>query len=241
MQAIVLAGGKGERLWPITATIPKAMVQLLRKPLLRYHIDWLASEGVSSVVLACGYRANSISDYLAQNAIESLDIRLSIEEKPLGRGGAARRAATLLPSPNKPCIVSHGDIITDIPLGEVFDAHCKAGTTLTMILVPYRSRFGVATLGDNGFVRDFRERPRLPYWINSGILVVSPEFFRNLPAEGDEESTIRMLIERHRVSSFCTTHYWRPVDSRKDISEAEKELALPNLPHENPHDLAQSA
>lgn len=233
MQAIVLAGGKGERLWPFTMNLPKAMVRVAGQPLLLHHLDWLERQGVTNAILACGYKASIIIDFLTTNPRDHLDTQFSLEDSPLGRGGAIKQATLLLPRSAEPAILSQGDIITDIPIGEAVESHLASDAVLTMVLVPYRSRFGVAEVGSDGFVRTFREKPRLPYWANTGIFVASPEFYQHLPDVGDEDDALRRLSEDHRVGAFCTPYYWRSVDTPKDITEAESDLALPSLPHES--------
>lgn len=209
------------------------MVEVLCKPILSYHLRWLANEGVTNLVLACGYKSEAIVAYCSQNPIAGLNIRFSFETEPLGRGGAAREAAKLLPYQKQPSIISQGDTITDIPIGDAWRTHRDSGAILTLIVVPYRSRFGVVDIGDDGFVSRFREKPRLPYWANAGTFIASPEFFDCLPERGDEDETIQRLAEQYRVSTFRTNHYWRSVDMQKDIIEAEADLSLPSLPHED--------
>jgi len=233
MQAIVLVGGKGERLWPLTMSIPKVMVRVAGKPLLSHHLDWLEHQDVTNAILACGYMASTVIDFLTANPRDHLETQFSLENSPLGRGGAIKRAALSLPHPAEPAILSQGDIITDIPIKEVIESHSASDAVLTMILVPYRSRFGVAEVGSDNFVRTFREKPRLPYWANTGIFVASPEFYGYLPDVGDEDDALRCLSESHQIGAFCTSCYWRSVDTPKDIVEAESDLALPLLPHES--------
>lgn len=241
MQAIILAGGKGDRLRPLTASTPKVMTLICGRPIIRYHLEWLKEEGVTDAVIACGYLAGVIEDYLKDNPIDDLSIKFSREKIPLGRGGASRKAAKYLPYQNQPCILSQGDIISDMPLAEAYRKHLESVSALnillTALLIPYRSRYGVVELGLDGLVQRFREKPRLPYWANTGIFVASPEFFSFLPHQGDEDETIEYLSSKELVGSFCTYFYSRTVDTLKDVHEAEIDLSLPVLPHEEPFHL----
>lgn len=238
MQAIVLAGGKGERLWPLTASVPKVMTLICGKPILRYHLDWLKDEGVTDVVVACGYLAEFIESYLNENPIKGLSIRFSCESTPLGRGGAAKRAAKYLPHQKSSCILSQGDIISDMPLAEAYRKHLHAvqrlNILLTALLVPYRSRYGVIELEPGGLIARFREKPRLPYWANTGIFIAEPKFFDFLPEQGDEDAAIENLALKRLVGSFCTQFYSRTIDTIKDVHDAVVDLSLPKLPHEDP-------
>ena len=238
MQAIVLAGGKGERLWPLTTSTPKVMTLLCGKPLIRYHLEWLKKEGITDAVIACGYLAGVIKDYLENNPVDDLSIKFSCEGTLLGRGGASRKAAKYLPYQDRPCVLSQGDIISDMPLAEAYRKHLESVSALniilTALLIPYRSRYGVIELGSDGLIQRFREKPRLPYWANTGIFIASPEFFNFLPDQGDEDRTIEYLSSKELVGSFCTHFYSRTVDTLKDVHEAEIDLSLPMLPHEEP-------
>lgn len=232
MQAIVLAGGSGKRMWPLTQEIPKPMVEVAGKPLLYHHLLWLAKQGVKDVIIAAGYRAETISYFINQNDFGQLNAVCVAEQTPLGRGGAIKHSAQYLPKPDDATILSQGDIITDIPVGEAVMEHLRSATMITLVLVPYRSRFGVVEIDPAGLVRDYREKPRLPYWANTGIFVASPAFFHHLPDIGEEDATIQSLARERHVGGFRTTHYWRSVDTLKDIAEAKLDLSLPSLPHE---------
>ncbi len=236
MQAIVLAGGKGTRMWPLTATHPKAMMIVKGKPIIRHHLEWLRNEGVREVVIACGHYANAITEYLTLSPIPGLSVIFSIENSPLGRGGAAKRAYALIPTASDPCIISQGDTISDMPLQTALETHIRnsneTGIALTLLLVPYRSRHGVVDLDDCGLVTRFREKPRLPYWAHAGTYLASPDFFRLLPDQGDENDVVENLVSQKKVGSFQSSAYWRSIDTPKDLGEAEVDLALPHLPHE---------
>jgi len=236
MRAIVVAGGKGQRLWPLTESTPKAMVHVAAKPILQYHLEWLKREGVLHAIIACGHLGGVTREYLTSYPIQGLPIVFSFEEHPLGRGGAAKKAFGALSPSDQPCIISQGDIISDVPLREVYRAHeysvATHGIVLTLVLAPYRSRYGVVEIEQSGLVARFREKPRLPYWANTGTFIASPKFFDFLPECGDEDSTIEYLVAAKKVGSFCTNFYSRTIDTPKDIQEAETDLALASLPHE---------
>lgn len=236
MQAIVLAGGKGQRLWPFTQSTPKAMVRVAKKPILQYHLEWLRREGVTDITMACGHLGEVIREYLTAHPMQDLHVTFSFEEHALGRGGAAKKAFRTLPFSDQPYVISQGDIISDVPLGEVYHAHEYAVAThsivLTLVLAPYRSRYGVVEIEQSGLVTRFREKPRLPYWANTGTFIASSAFFNFLPECGDEDATIEYLVAQKKVGSFCTNFYSRTIDTPKDIQEAEADLALPSLPHE---------
>src|SRR3972149_8060071 len=98
MQAIILAGGKGERLRPFTEDRPKCMVEILGVPLLGYQLQWLSSQGVTDVIISCGYRHEVIQNFFGSGEKWGVSLQYSVESQPLGRGGALRLAFGLLAS-----------------------------------------------------------------------------------------------------------------------------------------------
>src|SRR3989337_1124246 len=116
MYTLVLAGGKGERLRPLTADRPKQMVPVGDKPLLEHQIRWMRREGITDVVLLCGYRHEAIRDYFGDGDRWGLRITYSIEDEPLGRGGALKKGFTLVPPEEEIVIATNGDNILTQPL-----------------------------------------------------------------------------------------------------------------------------
>ncbi len=223
MWAIVLAGGRGERLRPLTEKTPKPMIEVLGKPILYRHLAWLASEGIEDVVVACGYKENVIITSLTKNYPPRLNVQFVTKCEPLGRGGAIKKAAQLIPSEKEPVVISYADIITDIPIREVLQLHRERRPLLTLVVVPYRSPFGIAEVADDDYLVGFRERPQLPYWVNSGIFVASREFLDDLPEKGEEERTISIFAKRRQVVAFrATNQLWRSIDTPKDLQELEQ-------------------
>ncbi len=199
MHAIVLAGGKGERLRPFTANRPKAMVEVHGVPLLAYQLRWLRAQGVTDVAIACGYRHEVLQEYFGTGRAWGLAIRYSIEEEPLGRGGALKQAFHALGAPPTLCLATNGDIITDLTLAPALDAHRRSGAAATVVVTPFRSPYGIVEVDEGNRVRGFREKPELPFWINAGIYVLSPEIFPLLPDRGDHEAGASQRTSFHQI------------------------------------------
>lgn len=123
-QAIILAGGKGQRLRPFTDKCPKGMIKVEGKPILEYQIEWLKSYGVAKVIFACGYLSNIIKEYFKDGKEFGVEIQYSLEDEPLGRGGAIKKAWELIKN-NNPVVVMNGDIYTEMDLGKVVDTHMQ--------------------------------------------------------------------------------------------------------------------
>lgn len=226
MQAIVLAGGKGERLRPFTTDRPKAMVEVHGVPLLAYQLRWLRAQGVEQVVIACGYRHETLQSYFGDGASWDLTITYSIEEEPLGRGGALRRAFSALSPTVDLCVATNGDVVTDLLLAPVLNEHRRRDASATVVVTPFRSPYGIVDVDETNRVRGFREKPELPFWINAGIYVLSRAILPLLPERGDhEDTTFPRLAAEGRLAAYPSRAFWRGVDTVKDLEEVAAVLS----------------
>ncbi|MDO8614190.1 MAG: nucleotidyltransferase family protein [Dehalococcoidia bacterium] len=226
MYALIIAGGEGERLRPLTSDRPKPMIEVAGRPILEYQVDWLRAGGVTDVVFLCGYKAQVIREHFGDGSRFGIRAQYSLEEQPLGRGGALRRGYTLAPPQEQLIIGCNGDTLTNQPLAELIAYHRAKDAVATVMLAPLRSPFGIVTVEEDGRISAFQEKPVLPYWINAGIYALDRAFFARLPEKGDHEATtFPELAAEGKLFGFKSNAYWRPVDSIKDLNEAERELA----------------
>jgi NDP-sugar pyrophosphorylase family protein len=226
LYALIIAGGEGERLRPLTNDRPKNMVPVLGKPIAEHQLEWLRAGSVTDILFLCRYKADVLQAHLGDGAAFGMRIGYSVEAEPLGRGGALKLAFGLLPPGETNVIACNSDILTDQPLSDLVDFHEAKRATATVMLSPLRSPFGIVEVTDEGRIESFREKPVLPHWVNAGIYVLSRKFFSYLPDKGDHEtSAFPELASQGRLFGFKSSAYWRPVDSIKDLSEAEKELS----------------
>ena len=231
MYALILAGGKGERLRPLTDTVPKPMINLCGRPILWHQVRWLREAGVTDVVFLVGHLADAVGDYFGDGSEYGVRAHYSRERAPLGRGGALRQGLASLPGDDHPIIATNGDVITDASLAELIadyharrrqnPAHCA-----TILTVPMTSPYGIVDTGADGIVDQFREKAVLPYAINGGVYVFHPRIRDLLPELGDHETTtFPALAAEGCMSAVSTAAFWRSVDSPKDLREAEEHLA----------------
>ena len=225
LQAIILAGGKGERLRPFTDDRPKPMVLILERPILEYQVRWLASQGVKRVVFSAGYRHEVIQSYFEDGAKFGVEIRYAIEDEPLGRGGGIKLAWKELEPGDAPVIATNGDIMTSFELAPMIEAHRQAGAMATIMLTPFVSQYGIVDLADDGKVVGFRAEPVLPYWVNGGVYVLDQRIRGLLPDKGDHEaSTFPRLAEQGKLLAYKSETFWRAVDTVKDLSVVKDHL-----------------
>ncbi len=186
LKAVILAGGEGTRLRPITLSRPKPMAPIGNRPFLEHMLAHLRRHGVTDVILAMGYLPGPIQDYFGDG--ERLGLRLSyvVEDHPLGTAGAARNALGHL---DGTCFVFNGDVFTTIDLGAVLAHHRNRGAGMTLTLTPVEdpSRFGVVVRDPDTRIRQFIEKPRREEaptnLINAGIYVLEPSILGQVPPD----------------------------------------------------------
>lgn len=220
--AIILAGGRGERLRPLTNHKPKVMVDIAGKPILLWQIEWLKSYGITNFILTVSYKYEVIQDFIGDGSKLGIKVSYSIEDTPLGRGGAIKKALKdPLVGNEQNVVATNGDVVTRFDLSKMIVLHEKEKALVTLLLVPYLSRWGVVYVDETNHISGFEEKPRLPFWINGGIYIFNKEVEPLLPQVGDHEKETFPKIERKRFLGFKDEGFWRAVDVVKDRSEAE--------------------
>lgn len=228
MYALILAGGKGERLRPLTDSVPKPMVPVGEKPILEHQIEWLKPAGVTDVVFLVGYRGQAIKDYFGAGSDFGIRAHYSVEDAPLGRGGAIKQGFTEVPEEEDAVLVLNGDIITSQAPGEILDTYRRSKADnpshlATIMVVPMVSPYGLVDIDQDDGVIGFREKVELPFWINAGIYLFNRGIVPELPDLGDHEvETFPHLARAGRISALKSNCFWRSVDSFKDLREAEE-------------------
>jgi mannose-1-phosphate guanylyltransferase len=178
MQAIVLVGGEGTRLRPLTENVPKPALTLVDRPFLAYMIEWLAGHGVTEVVLACGFLPDVLQAALTgEEERAGVRIRYVSEPRPLGTAGAIRFAADALGDGLEDRFLAlNGDVLTDLDLSALLRSHRGSGATATIGLHPVEdsSAFGLVRRGEGGEVQEFLEKTgeAAPGDVNAGIYVL---------------------------------------------------------------------
>ena len=220
MRAIILAGGKGERLRPFTDSCPKGMVKIEGKPILEYQIEWLKQYGIKEIIFACGYKNEIIRDYFKDGKDFSVQIDYSIEDEPLGRGGAIKKAWNTI-TDERAVIVMNGDVFTEMDLNKAINAHKeKQGIIATVCMFPYKSPYGIVRVDNFGLVTSFEEKRTLPYWVNGGIYIFEHALKAYLPENGDHElTTFPELALRGLLFGYKSLDYWKGIDTVKDMHE----------------------
>ncbi len=232
MYALILAGGKGERLRPLTDTLPKPMVPLCGKPILAHQVEWLKAGGVTDVVFLAGYLWETIKDYFGDGREFGVHVHYSVEDSPLGRGGAIRNGFPFVPEEDQTLLALNGDVVTSEIIDNIVDRHrekkqMNPSHLATIMVVPMVSPYGLVEMDQGDDVVGFREKVEMPHWINAGVYVLDRDIFSELPELGDHETdTFPRLAQAGKISAYRSRAFWRSVDSFKDLREAEDHMSL---------------
>jgi NDP-sugar pyrophosphorylase family protein len=228
--ALTIAGGRGERLRPLTDNRPKPMVEINGKPIIGYQVDWMRAQGVTDVVFLTGYMGGMIQDHFGDGSEYGITAHYSMEKTPLGRGGALKKGLSLVPKDVNNVLVANGDIITNQPLKPIEKLHEESGAIGTMMLVPYPSQYGVVESNDQNVVTNFIEKGSLPFWINGGVYLFNRQIESMLPDIGDHEtSTFQDLAKNGRLSVYRSDMVWMSIESPKDLTDISAQINVGNL------------
>lgn len=220
MEAIILAGGKAERLGDAAGGRPKALVPIAGRPLIDYQLALLRAAGVGRVIVSCA--AAQESAFVAALEGSHLEIVVAAEPEPLGRGGGIRFAAAHRQE-RGPLYGLNGDELLDVDLSAVLKQHESGGWAATIVVSPLVSSFGVVDLDAGDVVTGFREAPRLPFWVNSGIYVLTEEALEHFPEKGDHETTaFPKLAAAGRLGAFRHEGTWLTVNTPKELRKADE-------------------
>ncbi len=241
MKAVVLVGGEGTRLRPLTFTTPKPLLPIANQPHLERQLAWLASHGVDEVVLSMGYLPDAFhrhfeSDGDGHDKFGDVVLRYAIEKEPLGTAGAIRFAAEGI---DERIIVCNGDVLTGLDLDAMVRFHDEHGAEATISLTEVEdpSAFGVVPTQADGGVIAFVEKPapgKAPSnWINAGTYVVEPSFLRRIPprlnVSVERETFPRMLARPGLLFGYQSAEYWLDIGTPEKYLQAHTDALAGRL------------
>jgi len=218
LKAIILAGGRGKRLRPITDYVPKPLVPLNNIPIIDWQIKYLKKFGIKEVIICTGYKTEMIQHFLSVKDNFGINIKFSVEKVPLGTGGAIKQAAKSIK--DKSFFVINGDTITNIDLKKLLTKKNAVAA------IELRTKFGIMETVDDK-VTKFREKKEIPdVWMNAGIYHLERQIIKDLPTKGDIEKTV---FPEYAAKGWLNTvkfrnAKWFSVDSFKDMEECSLEV-----------------
>ena len=230
MYALILAGGKGERLRPLTDTLPNPMFPVCGKPILEHQVEWLKMGGLTDVVFLSGYRSDAIENHFGDGKAFGINAHYSVENSPLGRGGAIKAGLSSVPNNEDTVAVLNGDVITEESLNKLMVVHRERKSDnlshmATIMVVPMVSPYGLVDIDSSDTIIGFREKVEMEHWINAGVYLFDRSIANELPDRGDHEtSTFPRLANAGLLAAVKSRKFWQSVDSFKDLREAEERV-----------------
>ena len=217
MKAIILAGGRGKRLRPITDYVPKPLIPLKNIPIIEWQIKYLKKFGISEVIICSGYKTEMIENYLNNKKL-GIKVTFSRESKPLGTGGAIKKVGKKIK--DKSFLVINGDTITNIDLKKLI----KKENSIASIQL--RTNFGILQTDENKIIKFIEKKEITDLWMNAGIYHLNKETIKELPNIGDIEKTLFPdYAKKEKLTAVkFTNSKWYSVDSFKDMEECSLEI-----------------
>ncbi len=242
MKGVILAGGKGTRLRPLTLNTPKPVVPVANAPFLLYQIDLMRSAGIDEVILSLSYQPRKIEDLLRDGSEYGVHLRYVVESIPLGTGGAFKNAEEHI---SDTTVVFNGDVLTDLDLSAVIALHRKRGAVATLVLTPVEnpSAYGLVETDPEGWVQRFSEKPGLDQitcnTINAGVYILEPSVLRYMPKNEPysfERGLFPALLEhKEPVLSYVLNGYWIDIGTPEKYMQVHHDIlarrfASPRIP-----------
>ena len=218
MKAIILAGGRGKRLRPITDKIPKPLIPINNKPLVERTIKYLKKYGITEIIISSGYKSNLIEKFLKKKKNFGCEIIFSIEKTPLGTGGAVKKALRFVDEES--FVVLNGDIVTNIDLKKILK---KPNTIAANEL---KTKFGTMDIRNNKILKFNEKKDVSNVWMNPGIYHLSKNIEKIIPRKGSLEGIVfpKMVKNKTLETIKFKNALWFSIDSHKDIEECSKEI-----------------
>ncbi len=214
MKAILLSGGFGKRLKPLTDYLPKPLIPIYNYPIIEWQIRYFKKFGINDIIVCAGYKADQVIKHLESKNL-GVNLEYSIEVNPLGTAGAIKKASKYIDTED--FFVTNGDILTDINLNKL-KTHPNS-----VAVIPLRTSFGIVHL-DGTKVERFEEKPEMSnYWMNAGVYYLNKSILKHLPKNGSLESTTFPLLSQSGMLYAIKYDrvFWKSVDSYKDMEECE--------------------
>jgi NDP-sugar pyrophosphorylase family protein len=219
VEAIILAGGKAERLGDAAGGAPKPLVPVAGRPLAAWQIALLQRAGVHRVIVSCA--AGTGNEFLAALAGEGVELAIAEEPERLGRGGGIRFAAGERHE-DAPVLALNGDELLDVDFGALLAQHGENGAAATITVAQPKSPFGVVELAGNR-VTGFAEGGTIDCWVSCGVYVLGEDALQRFPERGDHETTtFPELASEGKLAAFRHDGLWLTVNTPKDLRRAEE-------------------
>jgi len=231
LKAVILVGGEGTRLRPLTYTTVKAMVPVLNKPFIEYVFRYLSSHEIREIILALGYKPDCVRDYFGDASQLGMKLIYSVESEPLGTAGAVKNAEENIEGA---FFVLNGDIFTDLNLTDMLQFHKSKGAKITIALTPVDdpTRFGVVETDNQKRVTRFVEKPKRDQvtsnMINAGVYIIENQVLKRIPKGKrfmfERDVFPALLAEEEPVFGYATDAYWIDTGTPEQYLQLSRDL-----------------
>lgn len=225
VDAVIMAGGKGTRLRPLTQNTPKPLLKVGSKPIMEHNLDRLALYGIDDFWISVKYLGKQIEDFFGNGSKKSISLRYVWEDKPLGTIGAVSKIDDFS---HDYVLLTNSDLLTNLDYEHFFLDFKKNDADLAIVTIPYQVNIPYAVLEtSNGHVINFKEKPTYTYYSNGGIYLIKKSALEYIPKEGFFNATDlmeKLIEEGKKVVSYPLSGYWLDIGKHEDFEKAQRDL-----------------
>src|SRR5215210_953826 len=237
MKAVIMAGGQGTRLRPLTSDQPKPMIPIVNAPCMEHIVKLLARHGFTDIAVTLQFMPDEIRDYFGDGSEWGVDMHYSVEDAPAGTAGSVKMAEQQLGLAGERLLIISGDALTDADLSRLVEFHEEKGSEATMVLKSVENPldFGIVITEEDGRISRFLEKPA---WgqvfsdtVNTGIYLLEPSVMEEIPFQYEEgeydfskELFPKLLEQERRLYGFVTDAYWEDIGTLEQYASAQRDV-----------------
>lgn len=225
IDAVIMAGGKGVRLRPLTNNVPKPLLKIGGKAIMEYNLDRLALFGIDDFWVSVKYLGEQIEDYFGDGEVRNLQIRYIWEDEPLGTVGAVSK---IMDFKHDYVLITNSDILTNLDYEHFFLDFVNQDSDFAVVTIPYQVNIPYAVLEtSDGHIKSFKEKPTYTYYSNGGIYLMKKEVLKHIPKDIHYNTTDLMeclLDKGYKVTSYPLSGYWLDIGKHDDFEKAQKDI-----------------
>lgn len=225
VDAVIMAGGEGSRLRPLTKTTPKPLLKVGNKAIIEHNIDRLALFGIDDYWISVKYLGEQIEEYFGDGEDRNLQIEYVWEDEPLGTVGAVSKIKNFV---HDYILITNSDILTNLDYEHFFLDFLNQGSDFAVVTIPYQVNIPYAVLEtSDGYIKSFKEKPTYTYYSNGGIYLMKREVLKYIPKSSHYNSTDLMeclLAKGYKVTSYPLSGYWLDIGKHEDFEKAQKDI-----------------
>lgn len=227
IDAVLMAGGRGERLKPLTDTVPKPLLKIADKPIIEYNIENLVKHGINAFHVSLGYLHEQIESYLHQKIVSPLQLEIVLEKNPLGTAGSLSLMKNWV---NDYVIMMNCDLLTNIDFSVLYKKAISSNADVIMATIPYNVDvpYGVIKISEGEEVMELSEKPQLVYQVNAGIYLFKKEMLSMVPSGEKFDATDFLnaaLKQKKKIVAQSVMGYWLDIGRPADFERAKKDIA----------------